>query len=107
MKVMVSTRRVGPGGAVHEMADLGTDTLCGRRLREPWTYTNRRVTCQRCRKRMVKPHRHVFGSLWSHLGPHGRQDVHVHSCFTQGCDRVLVGAGRNCSGNVADHHREN
>lgn len=54
----------------------------------------------------VKRHPHEFTALWWHFGPYGRQDVHVHSCFTEGCDRVLVGAGRSCSGSGKDHHRE-
>ncbi len=105
-RVMASTRRIGTTGVVHEMADLGTDALCGRRLPEPWEYTDKRVTCVRCKRRMVKAHRHRFTGLWSHLGPYGEQDAHVHGCFTKRCGVVLVGAGRNCSGKAADHHRE-
>jgi hypothetical protein len=51
-------------------------------------------------------HRHEFTALWWTFGPYGRQDVHVHSCFTDGCDRVLIGPGRDCDGDPATHHRE-
>lgn len=54
----------------------------------------------------AKRHTHEFTALYWCFGPHGRQDVHVHSCFDEGCDRVLVGKGRVCSGKPEDHHRE-
>jgi len=50
-------------------------------------------------------HEHEFTALWWHFGPHGNQDVHLHSCFTQGCSRVLVGDGRECDGK-SESHRE-
>jgi hypothetical protein len=48
-------------------------------------------------------HEHWFTALWSHLGPYGRQDVHLHSC--QGgeagdCYEVFVGLGRDCADGV-------
>lgn len=52
-----------------------------------------------------KAHKHVFTALWWHFGPYGQQGVHVHSCFTEGCDRVLVGEGHSCKKSAA-HHRE-
>lgn len=54
----------------------------------------------------VRRHTHEFTALWWHFGPYGRQDVHVHGCFTEGCDRVLIGEQRECSGSMSDHHRE-
>lgn len=54
----------------------------------------------------AKRHRHEFTALSWHFGAFGDQTVHVHSCFTDDCDRVLIGPGRNCSGNAADHRRE-
>lgn len=67
----------------------------------------------------AKRHKHEFSALWSHFGPHGRQDVHVHSCYRgewigdpapapdfERCDRVLIGAGRDCDGKAESHHRE-
>lgn len=54
----------------------------------------------------VKHHHHEFSGLWWHLGPHGRQDVHVHSCHDEDCDRVLIGEGRECDGRRSHHHRE-
>ena len=41
-------------------------------------------------------HLEGFTTLYFHLGPHGDQDVHLHQCFTEGCDRVIVGDGRTC-----------
>lgn len=49
---------------------------------------------------------HTFTGLWWHFGRHGRQDLHVHDCFEDGCDVHLIGEGRGCSGKRADHHRE-
>lgn len=45
----VSTRRKAPSGTVHEMADRGVGTACGRDLPEPWAWTDDSVTCQRCK----------------------------------------------------------
>lgn len=56
--------------------------------------------------RRSKRHKHVFTLLYWHFGPYGDQTVHIHSCFTDDCDRVLIGQGRNCSGSAADHRRE-
>lgn len=53
-----------------------------------------------------KHHRHKFHGLYYHFGPFGRQDVHVHPCLNDDCARVLIGTGRECSGDAADHHRE-
>lgn len=111
MRALASTRRIGSTGVVHTMADLGTDTACGRKLPEPWHYTDKRVSCVRCKRKGPKPHRHVFAGLWSHLGPYGPlgkdgSGVHIHSCFTDGCGVVLVGSGRACSGKAVDHHKE-
>lgn len=55
---------------------------------------------KRCR------HREGFTVLYWHFGKYGRQDVHVHSCFSDGCSRVLVGAGRECDGKPESHKRE-
>ncbi len=42
---------------------------------------------------------HAFHALWWHLGPYGRQDVHLHSCLDhERCGIVLVGEGRDCKG---------
>ncbi len=49
--------------------------------------------------------RHVFHALSHVLGPYGRQDVHVHPCHTEGCDRVLLGEGRTCKGKGGRHWR--
>ncbi len=54
----------------------------------------------------AKRHRHVFSALWWRFGPYGPQDVHVHSCIDDdGCDRVLVGQGRECDGKGRTHQR--
>ena len=53
----------------------------------------------------VKHHRHHFHALWWNLGPHGRQDIHIHSCEADDCDRVLVGMGRDCSGAEQPHQK--
>jgi hypothetical protein len=53
----------------------------------------------------ARRHRHEFTALYWHFGPHGDQSVHVHSCFTEGCDRVLIGEGRRCDGEPASHRR--
>lgn len=45
---------------------------------------------------MSRRHVHEFTSLWTHFGPYGNQEVHVHTCHVEGCDVVLVGPGRNC-----------
>lgn len=55
----------------------------------------------------LKKHKHEFTALWWHFGPHGRQDVHVHDCFREGCDVVIVGEGRDCDGDAAKHRRSN
>lgn len=60
-----------------------------------------------CNAAKVRRHKHTFTALWWHFGPYGRQDVHVHSCFTDGCDRVVIGAGRECDvTNGQKHWRE-
>jgi hypothetical protein len=43
------------------------------------------------------PHEHEFTALWWHFGPYKRQDVHIHSCFTEGCDVAAVGLERSCT----------
>jgi hypothetical protein len=53
-----------------------------------------------------KHHKHTFTALWWHFGPYGPQGVHVHSCFDEDCDRVLIGSGRSCSGDGSDHYRK-
>lgn len=50
-------------------------------------------------------HIHEFTALWFHFGPYGDQTVHVHSCFTEDCDRVLIGTGRECDGTSESHRR--
>jgi hypothetical protein len=55
----------------------------------------------------ARRHKHAFTALWWHFGPHGRQNVHVHSCFGEDCDRVVIGEGRECEGPERQaHHRE-
>jgi hypothetical protein len=49
-----------------------------------------------------KPHKHEWTLLWGHFGRYGRQDAHVHQCMT--CDELLVGEGRDCNRQQADHH---
>lgn len=44
---------------------------------------------------------HEWTLLTSTLGPHGRQDLHFHSCMT--CSEYLYGPGRECDGNVPSH----
>ena len=44
----ISTRRKTGTGMVHEMADRGVGTACGRMLAEPWVWTDDPVTCRRC-----------------------------------------------------------
>lgn len=44
---MISTRRISRR-TIHEMADLGTKTLCGRDLLEPWNWTDGNVNCKQC-----------------------------------------------------------
>lgn len=47
----ISTRRKHPNtGTVHEMADFGTGTMCGRDLPEPWDWTEEPISCKRCLK---------------------------------------------------------
>lgn len=53
----------------------------------------------------VRRHRHEFTALWWRYGRFGPQDVHLHSCFEDGCDTVLIGAGRECGGNEQKHRR--
>jgi hypothetical protein len=50
----ISTRRQVGSGAVHEMADLGVDFLCGRVAPEPFHWTNAHVTCRDCLRVMAK-----------------------------------------------------
>lgn len=44
-----STRRL-QDGVVHEMAERGVRTMCGEDLREPWTWTDKRLTCTTCKQ---------------------------------------------------------
>ena len=53
-----------------------------------------------------KRHVHEFTELWYHFGPYGRQYVHCHACFTDGCNRVVLGERRACDGKPETHHRE-
>lgn len=73
---------------------------------------DRDVACRRCSQQRIEDyekakrdkrigHDHEFTALPWHLGPFGRQDVHLHSCFTRNCHRVLVALGRDC-----DHKAE-
>ncbi len=50
-------------------------------------------------------HKHEFTALYWHPGRYGDQGVHIHSCFREGCDRVLIGDGRNCDPK-ATHQRK-
>lgn len=52
-----------------------------------------------------KRHRHTFHALYYHFGPFGEQGVHVHPCWDEDCDRVLVGEGRECDGERSSHRR--
>ena len=54
----------------------------------------------------AKRHKHTFTALYWHFGPYGDQNVHVHDCFDEDCDRVLIGQGRTCDGNAQTHHRK-
>jgi hypothetical protein len=54
----------------------------------------------------AKWHRHTLTALWWNFGTFGRQDVHVHDCFSEDCCRVLIGPGRDCDGDATTHHRE-
>jgi len=54
----------------------------------------------------VKRHKHKWTALWDHFGPYGRQDVHRHVCFVEGCDAHLIGPGRDCSGKRSGHKVE-
>ena len=50
---------------------------------------------------------HEMTSLYTHFGPYGRRDVHIHHCMKSECsDVVLVGDGRACGGKGAPHHFE-
>lgn len=53
----------------------------------------------------VRRHKHEFTGLWWHYGPHGDQGVHLHSCFEDGCDTVLIAKSRECDGEHQDHRR--
>lgn len=55
---------------------------------------------------MSARHRHEFSALYYHFGPHGDRGVHVHPCFAEGCDRVLIGVGRKCDGEAETHRRQ-
>ncbi len=57
------------------------------------------------RSPQVKRHKHEFTALSWNFGPYGDQDVHVHSCFTEGCYRALIGEGRFCGGPDTPHRR--
>lgn len=47
---------------------------------------------------------HEYTALFWHFGPYSDQSVHAHSCFDEGCDHVLIGAGRTCDGQASSHH---
>lgn len=47
----ISTRRRSRTGKVHEMADRGVGTLCGRELPDPWVFTDEAVSCRDCLRR--------------------------------------------------------
>lgn len=54
-------------------------------------------------------HEHAFAVLYHHLGPYGRQDVHVHPCIEGGpgtCWRAVIGPGRTCDGKPETHWRQ-
>jgi hypothetical protein len=50
---------------------------------------------------MVDRHRHTWTLLYSHFGPYGDQDAHMHQCFD--CGAILVGKGRTCDGKRKGH----
>lgn len=53
-------------------------------------------------------HKHWFHAIWCHFGQFGPQDVHYHPCVNDEpgeCHRVVVGKGRECSGEPGDHER--
>lgn len=52
-----------------------------------------------------KRHTHEFSGFWWHYGPYGPQDVHLHGCFEDCCDRTLVAEGRTCEGESQPHYR--
>jgi hypothetical protein len=52
----------------------------------------------------AKRHRHAWHALYWHFGPYGPQDVHVHPCMRDECERVMIGDGRECS-LKAEHRR--
>lgn len=53
----------------------------------------------------AKRHKHTFSSLWFRFGAFGRQDVHIHPCFDEDCERVVIGEGQDCK-KGAKHWRE-
>lgn len=61
------------------------------------------------RQSEAKRHKHAFAALFFTFGQYGRQDVHVHPCIhgeSGDCARALIGHGRRCDGDPANHWRE-
>jgi hypothetical protein len=52
-----------------------------------------------------KHHKHTFHAMYWHFGQYGQQNVHVHPCFDDDCDRVLIGRDRECGGAKSPHVR--
>jgi hypothetical protein len=46
----------------------------------------------------MSDHKCDFHAMFWRLGKYGRQDVHLHPCTTENCERELVGEGRVCNG---------
>jgi hypothetical protein len=58
----------------------------------------------------AKRHKHVFSAFYWYFGNKGSPDRseshHVHSCFDEDCDRVLIGTSRKCDGDISTHDKE-
>jgi hypothetical protein len=61
---------------------------------------------------MSKKKKHEYSLLWTHFGPYGDQDVHLHPCVSHvddeshECSLVYTGDGRDCAGiNDGTHHK--
>jgi hypothetical protein len=51
-------------------------------------------------------HKHWFSGLWTHLGPYGPEDIHLHDCIDGkpgDCYEAIAGIGRECSGPRSPH----
>ena len=50
-----------------------------------------------------KKHKHEYSGLWWHFGQYGRQDVHIHSCWTLRCNAAVIGETPSCKGPKQPH----